>query len=189
MTRTLLLHLTATSLLLIFYLLSFLILGSWGSEEWSQITKEAEPANCRARISTHSGMAPSPSTHLIAVCCPQVVVPEAAAVIGWILLKGKQIKNRPFYRVYHTAWSKSEREMQILYIKTCKWNQGKWYRCACSQGRYCWENKHVDTGEEKEGGVNWESSINIYTLPCVKKIASAKLLYGTRSSVWCFTIT
>ena len=30
------------------------------------------------------------------------------------------------------------------------------------------ENKHVDTVGEGEGGTNWEISIDIYTLPCVK---------------------
>ena len=30
------------------------------------------------------------------------------------------------------------------------------------------ENGHVDTGEEGEGGTNWEIRIDIYTLPCVK---------------------
>ena len=32
---------------------------------------------------------------------------------------------------------------------------------------------------------NWESSIGKYTLPCVKQIASGKLLYHTGSSAWC----
>jgi len=30
------------------------------------------------------------------------------------------------------------------------------------------ENEHVDTGEEGEGGTNWESSIDIYMLPGIK---------------------
>ena len=32
---------------------------------------------------------------------------------------------------------------------------------------------------------NWESSIGKYTFPCVKQIASGKLLYHTGSSAWC----
>ena len=47
----------------------------------------------------------------------------------------------------------------------------------------------MDTGEEKEHGVNWDSIINIHTLPCIKKIASGKLLYSTGSSAWCSMIT
>ena len=35
----------------------------------------------------------------------------------------------------------------------------------------------VDTAGEGEDGVGWESSIGIYTLPCVKQTASGKLLY------------
>lgn len=31
------------------------------------------------------------------------------------------------------------------------------------------ENKHVDTGEEKERGVNWESIINIHTYTAMCK--------------------
>ena len=41
----------------------------------------------------------------------------------------------------------------------------------------------VDTEEEGEGGMNWESNNDIYTLPCVKKIASGKLPYNTGSPV------
>ena len=32
---------------------------------------------------------------------------------------------------------------------------------------------------------NWESSIDIYTLPCVRQIASGNLLYRAGSSAWC----
>ena len=34
----------------------------------------------------------------------------------------------------------------------------------------------------EESGKNWKSSTDIYTLPCVKQIASGKLLYSTGSS-------
>ena len=33
--------------------------------------------------------------------------------------------------------------------------------------------------------MTWEIRIGIYTLPCVKQIASGKLLYSTGSSVLC----
>ena len=32
--------------------------------------------------------------------------------------------------------------------------------------------------------MNWRSKIDIHTVPCVKQIASVKLLYSTGSSVW-----
>ena len=38
------------------------------------------------------------------------------------------------------------------------------------------ENGHVDTGGEGEGGTNWEIRIDIYTLPCVKQMASGNML-------------
>ena len=43
------------------------------------------------------------------------------------------------------------------------------------------EKRLVDTVWEGEGGTNWEGSIEIITLPCVKLIASGKLLYNTES--------
>ena len=38
------------------------------------------------------------------------------------------------------------------------------------------ENGHVDTGWEGEGGTNWDIRIDIYTLPCVKQIASGNIV-------------
>ena len=46
------------------------------------------------------------------------------------------------------------------------------------------EKGPVDTERGKEGGMNWESSTDIYTLPCVKQIASGKLPYNIESSAW-----
>ena len=128
MTRTLLLHLTSTSLLLIFYLLSFLIRGSWGSEEWSQIMKDAELANCRARISTQSGMPPAP---LHTDCCVLLPCGGSGSCCSDRLDLESRLKTHPFYWVFHTVC----REMQISYIKTWMWNQEKWYRWAYSQSR------------------------------------------------------
>ena len=42
-------------------------------------------------------------------------------------------------------------------------------------------NRHVDTVGEGESGINGESSINIYTLSCVKWMAGGKILYHTGS--------
>ena len=47
------------------------------------------------------------------------------------------------------------------------------------------ENRLVDTVGEAEGGMNWESSMETHTLPCVKEIASENLLCKTGSSTWC----
>ena len=40
-----------------------------------------------------------------------------------------------------------------------------------------------------EGETNWKSSIAIFILPCVKEIASGKLLDRTRSSAQCSVMT
>ena len=40
---------------------------------------------------------------------------------------------------------------------------------------------------EGEGGMNWKRGVAIYTAPCVKQIASGKLLYHTRRSA-CFSV-
>ena len=50
------------------------------------------------------------------------------------------------------------------------------------------KNGHVNGGEGK-GGMNWESSIDIYTLPSRKYIASGELLYSTERSAWCSVMT
>ena len=43
----------------------------------------------------------------------------------------------------------------------------------------------MDTEGERDGGTNWESSTDTYSLPCVKQIASGKVLCSKRSSAWC----
>ena len=40
------------------------------------------------------------------------------------------------------------------------------------------ENGLVDTKEEREGE-NWESCTDTYKLPCVKQVATGKLLFNT----------
>ena len=46
------------------------------------------------------------------------------------------------------------------------------------------KNGPVDTVEDGEGGTSWESGIDVYELPCVKWIASRKLLCS-KASVLC----
>ena len=75
-------------------------------------------------------------------------------------------KPRPCY----TEWSKSKREKQVLCINAYIWDLEKWSWWTYFQGRYREadvENELVDTGRG-EGGINWESSIKVYTLPDVK---------------------
>ena len=47
----------------------------------------------------------------------------------------------------------------------------------------------MDTEGEGEGGMNWEIRIDIYTLPCVKQIASGNLPYSRGSSARCSVMT
>jgi len=51
------------------------------------------------------------------------------------------------------------------------------------------ENGLVNTVGNGESGTNRESSIDIYTLPCVKQIAGRKLLCNTGSPTWHFVMT
>ena len=52
------------------------------------------------------------------------------------------------------------------------------------------ENSCVNTARGVEvRKMNWEIRIDIYTLPCVKQIASWKLLYSTGSSALCSVMT
>ena len=49
------------------------------------------------------------------------------------------------------------------------------------------EKRLVDLMAEGKGGMNWESSINIYTLIC--KIDSGKLLNNTGTPTWSSVMT
>ena len=74
---------------------------------------------------------------------------------------------------------------QMLYINTYIWNLRKQYWWAYFQGRNREsdiENRLTDIEGAGESGPNWESSIEIYTLPHVEQAANGKLLYNTRSS-------
>ena len=48
----------------------------------------------------------------------------------------------------------------------------------------CIESELWIWGGGNRGGMNHEIGIDIYTLPCVKQIASTNLLYSTLSSAW-----
>ena len=39
------------------------------------------------------------------------------------------------------------------------------------------------TSRGREGGINWEIGIDIYTLLCIKQITNKNLLYSTRNSI------
>ena len=73
-------------------------------------------------------------------------------------------------RTCYTEWNKSEREKQIS-IHAYIWNLEKQYWWTYLQGRN-WDadrqNKLVDKAGEGEGRLNWESSVDIYTLSRVK---------------------
>ena len=70
-------------------------------------------------------------------------------------------------RAYYTEWSKSEREKQISYINTYIWNLEKWHWWTYLQGNnreVDIENSLGDTVGEENGGMNWASSTETYTL-------------------------
>ena len=77
-------------------------------------------------------------------------------------------------RNYNTEWSKSEREKQMSYTNVYIWNLEGWYWQICSQssnGDADIENTLMDKGwgEEGEGQINGESSMDAYTLTYVKR--------------------
>ena len=81
-----------------------------------------------------------------------------------------QLKWDEWTRAY-TGWSKSEREKQMPYINTYMWNIEKWYGWTYLLGRNRdadEQDKLEDTTGEREGEMDWESSIETYTLPYVK---------------------
>ena len=82
-------------------------------------------------------------------------------------------------------WSKSEREKQVSYISTYIWNLENWYWWPYLQGRNRdadTEDRLVDTAGAGEGGMNWESSTEIYALPYVKEKGDGKLPHNTQGA-------
>ena len=83
-------------------------------------------------------------------------------------------------RAHHTEWSKSEKERQVSYINTYIWNLEGWYwwtHLQGSSGDSDIEKRLVDTVQEGESGMDWETSIETYTLP-----------YGKLDSQWKFPV-
>ena len=94
----------------------------------------------------------------------------------WIWVSSSEV-DEP--RACYTEWV-SQKEKNKYCILTHIWNLGRRYWWS-----YLWDssrdtdiqNRLVDTVGEGEGGTNGENSIETYTLPCVKQIASGNLLY------------
>ena len=86
----------------------------------------------------------------------------------------------------------SEDRKNKYHINTYIWNLEKWFWWTYLQRRnrdVHVENALVDPSGEGEGRTNGESSINIYTLSCVKQTAGEKLLYDTGSPAQCSMMT
>ena len=76
---------------------------------------------------------------------------------------------------------KSERERQKSYISAYIWNLERWYQWSYvqgSKGDTDIKNRLSDTVGEGEGGMIWENSMETYTLPYVKYVASGSLMYN-----------
>ena len=78
-----------------------------------------------------------------------------------------------------------ERERQIQYINEYIWNLERWYRWTYLQGNGNADivNILVDTVGGGENRMNWDSSVETYTLPYVKQTASGNLRYDTGGSI------
>ena len=77
-------------------------------------------------------------------------------------------------RNYNTECNKSEKEKQMSYANVSRRNLEGWYWRICSQssnGDADIENTLMDKGggEEEEGQINGESSMDAYTLTYVKR--------------------
>ena len=62
-------------------------------------------------------------------------------------------------------------ERWILYINAYIWNldgTNGWFYMQGGKGDTDVKNRRLDSVEKGEGGMIWENSIKIYTLPCVK---------------------
>ena len=82
----------------------------------------------------------------------------------------------------------SQEEKNSWYLHTYTWNLEKQYRWTYSQGRNGdadMENGPVGTVGEGEGGMNWGSCTDRYTLSGVKQVTSRKLLHNPGSPAWC----
>ena len=73
---------------------------------------------------------------------------------------------------------KSEREKTNITYNAYMWNLEKWYRWAYCKSGIETQSERMNAWAqwEGQGGISWEIRIDIYTLPCVKYIASGKLL-------------
>ena len=81
-------------------------------------------------------------------------------------------------RACYTEWTKSEREKQILYINTHTHTYIYIYMesrkvvlmnlFSEKEWRHKYREQLVDTMEEGKGRTDWESSIDTYTVSCVK---------------------
>ena len=119
-------------------------------------------------------------------------------------------------RACYTDWSKSEKEKQVhqhMYMESrtmvlmnlvekelvdsagegeggMNWERWFWWTYLQEwNGDASIENGLVHTVWEGESGTNGESSINIYTLSCVKQMDSGKLLCNTGSPAWLSVMT
>ena len=87
-------------------------------------------------------------------------------------------------RAYYSEWRKSKKNKYHV-LKHIYGIEKKWYWRTYLQGKNRdgdMKNRPVDPVGRGEGVINWESSIEICTLPYVKQIANGKLLYNTGSS-------
>ena len=81
---------------------------------------------------------------------------------------------------YHTEWSKSQRERQILYINTYIWNLERWYWWSYiqgSKGDTDIKNRLLNSVGEGEDGMIWESSTATCILPYVKQMTSTSSMH------------
>ena len=91
-------------------------------------------------------------------------------------------------RGYHTEWSESEREEQILYNITYMWNLEKWHRWTYLQSRHRntdVENGCTDTGGGERGGMRWKNGTDMCAWLYIKYMTSKNIQYSPRDLPQC----
>ena len=86
---------------------------------------------------------------------------------GWIGVTGSNYR-RSSKSKHYKYWKSNVRMNMVAQRTEREYEEKKWYK-----------------NEVEEGGMNWKSSIDIHTPPCVKQISIGKLLHSTGRAQLC----
>ena len=81
---------------------------------------------------------------------------------------------------YHTEWSKSERERQMLFLTYIYGNLERWYQwyyIQGSKGDMNVKNRLLDSLGEAESGMIWQNTTETCTLPYIRQMTNASSVH------------